>query len=96
MKKLTVMAVLLFMFMAIASPMPALAEEKPEPSAASITIDVALIRPMGILSIVAGTAVFVVALPFSIPTGSVGITAKKLIAEPFKFTFVRPIGETRE
>lgn len=96
MKKLTVMAVLFFLLVAIAVPMPALAEEKPDPSAIAIAVDIVVVRPLGIISIVAGSVVFVVALPFSIPTGSVGLTAKKLVAEPFKFTFVRPVGETRE
>lgn len=39
-----------------------------------------------------GSAVFIVALPFSIPSGSVGLTAHVLIVEPFNYTFLRPIG----
>lgn len=98
MKKLSAMAIMLFLFvfLAVEAPRLALADEKPEPSAIAITADIAIIRPLGIVSLVAGTAVFIVALPFSIPTRSVGVTAKKLIVEPFKFTFTRPVGETRE
>lgn len=67
-----------------------------EPSAPAVVMDVLVIRPLGIASIVLGSAVFVVALPFTIPAQGVGTAAKKLIVEPFKFTFTRPIGETRE
>jgi hypothetical protein len=31
-------------------------------------------------------------LPFSIPSKSVGATVQTLVAEPFRYTFTRPIG----
>ena len=40
-----------------------------------------------------GTAVFVVTLPFSIPTKSVDKAAQKLIVDPARYTFVRPLGQ---
>ena len=58
-----------------------------------ITADILLLRPICLVGTVLGTAMFVVALPFSIPSGSVKMTAKKLIVEPFKYTFTRPPGE---
>ena len=61
-----------------------------------IPVDVLLIRPVSLVATVLGTALFVVALPFSIPSGSVKMTAKKLIVEPFKFTFTRPLGKFDE
>ncbi len=59
---------------------------------AAVVADILLVRPVGLAAVVIGTAVFIVALPFSIPSGSVGYTAQVLIVEPFKFTFQRPIG----
>ncbi len=41
-----------------------------------------------------GAGVFIIALPFTLPTGTVGTVADKLVIEPFRFTFQRPIGET--
>ncbi len=64
--------------------------------AEDIPVDVLVIRPVALVGTVLGTALFVVALPFSIPSGSVKMTAKKLIVEPFKFTFTRPLGEFDE
>ncbi len=62
----------------------------------NIPVDVLIIRPVTLVGAVLGTALFVVALPFSIPSGSVKMTAKTLIVEPFKFTFTRPLGEFEE
>jgi hypothetical protein len=36
---------------------------------------------------------YVVALPFSIPSGSVEKTGQLLVEEPFKYTFFRPLGD---
>jgi hypothetical protein len=51
--------------------------------------DLFIARPLGIIAGVAGTGVFVLALPFTIPTGSVDKSAKMFIVEPFRFSFVR-------
>lgn len=74
----------------------ALAEETGEPSASAILFDVLLVRPLGIASIAIGSAVFIVGLPFTLPTNSVRLSAKKLVGEPFDFTFRRPVGEIYE
>jgi hypothetical protein len=64
-----------------------------EPSGESIILDALVIRPVGILSIAAGTVIFAVSSPFALVTGSTKTAAKKLIVEPYKFTFKRPLGE---
>jgi hypothetical protein len=64
--------------------------------AENIPVDVLIIRPVSLVGTVLGTALFIVALPFSIPSGSVKMTAKKLIVAPFKYTFTRPLGEFDE
>lgn len=65
-----------------------------EPSGNEILLDLP-IRVLGVGATLMGTVVFFPALIFTIPTGSVGLSARKLIVEPFKFSFVRPLGESR-
>lgn len=74
-------------------PAISLAYDEKEPSGTEIAMDIILIRPLGVASVAAGVAFFVVGLPFTLPTMSVGLAAKKLVVEPFKYTFVRPIGD---
>ena len=62
-------------------------------SAEAMIADGLLLRPAGIVATVLGTAVFVVTLPFSIPTKSVDKAAQKLIVDPVRYTFVRPLGQ---
>jgi hypothetical protein len=62
-------------------------------SAEAIIADGLLLRPSGVLATMLGTVVFVVTLPFSIPTKSVDKAAQKLIVDPAKYTFVRPLGQ---
>jgi len=64
-----------------------------EIGAGAMAVDLVLVRPVGIVSVVLGSAVFLVALPFSVLGGNTGETANKLVAEPVKFTFKRPLGD---
>ncbi|MEW6376044.1 MAG: hypothetical protein AB1502_09700 [Thermodesulfobacteriota bacterium] len=52
-------------------------------------LDLLVARPLGIVAGIAGTGVFVLSLPFTIPTGSVDDAAKMFIISPFNFSFVR-------
>ncbi len=61
--------------------------------AAAMIADTLIARPLGLASIVIGSTMFVVALPFSAPANSVGIAATKMIVEPTQFTFTRPLGK---
>ena len=67
-----------------------------ETGGTAIVLDVLLARPLGIASLAIGTAVFFIALPYTIPSWTIAKSADKLIAEPFKFTFLRPVGEVWE
>jgi hypothetical protein len=58
-----------------------------------MTGDLLLVRPLGIASTILGAAVFVVSLPFSALGGNVKEAGQKLVADPAKFTFKRPIGD---
>jgi len=42
---------------------------------------------------VVGTAVFIVSLPFSALGGNTKIACQKLVKDPAKFTFKRPLGD---
>jgi len=66
--------------------------ERTEPSAPEMVLDLIILRPAGIAATAAGAGIFIVALPFTLPTGSVGVSARKLVADPFAFTFMRPLG----
>jgi len=63
------------------------------PSATEIFVDAALIRPLGLLTMVTGAAVWVVSLPFTLPSASVGKATDALLTKPFKHTFKRPVGQ---
>jgi hypothetical protein len=63
------------------------------PSAAAMVFDFAIVRPLGIVSTVAGLGLFVVTLPFTAPQGDAGAAAQRLVVDPAHFTFVRPLGE---
>ena len=63
-----------------------------EVTAEAMLVDVIVLRPFGIAATVLGAAVFVVSLPFTLPTRSVDQAAQRLVVDPAKFTFVRPLG----
>jgi hypothetical protein len=56
------------------------------------TMDILAVRPVSLAATIVGSALFIVSLPFSIPSQSVGSTAQTLIVEPFNYTFTRPVG----
>ncbi|HEY9073130.1 MAG TPA: hypothetical protein VIN67_03270 [Desulfobaccales bacterium] len=61
-------------------------------SAAVVAADALIARPVGLALTAAGTVTFLITLPMSIPSGSVGIAAHGLIVKPGGYTFVRPLG----
>ncbi|MBI4847919.1 MAG: hypothetical protein HY808_04980 [Nitrospirae bacterium] len=66
---------------------------KDKPQASHVIGDLAIMRPLGLCSFVLGTAIFVVALPTALISGSTKQTAEVLVGDTFRFTFTRPIGE---
>jgi hypothetical protein len=80
----------LVLFALIVSAVPAIANE---PSDADIIVDVLLVRPISIVAIVTGSVIFVVSMPFTLPTGSGKIVSQRLVEDPVEFTFVRPVGD---
>lgn len=64
-----------------------------DPNFSTMVIDGLIARPLGLGATVVGTAIWVVTLPFSALGGNVGEATDKLIVEPARFTFIRPLGE---
>ena len=72
---------------------PVLAYE--EGDDAAIMLDLALLRPLGFVTTLAGSVIFVASLPISIPTWSMGKTFTSFVKRPVLYTFVRDLGEPR-
>ena len=64
------------------------------PSAVAMAADLLIVRPVSLVATVLGAGLFVVQLPLSIVQGEPpSEPARKLIVEPAKFTFSRPLGD---
>ena len=59
-------------------------------------LDAVFARPMGLVAILAGSTAWVVALPFTVFSGSVGSSADELVKKPIDYTFKRPLGQLEE
>ena len=57
--------------------------------ATDMVVDIVVMRPLGLVTTVVGAVLTVVALPFTIPSGSVGASAHELIVKPADYTFNR-------
>ncbi len=66
-----------------------------QPTGEAMAGDALIVRPLSLVATILGAATFLVALPFTIPGGSVGSSAKVLIGEPAQYTFLRPLGQTQ-
>jgi hypothetical protein len=79
------------------APTYAVAVEKINPmgaySAGEMVADGLIVRPLGIVSLVAGFGLFIISSPFSALGGNIGQAWDSLVAEPAKFTFARPLGK---
>ncbi|TXH76559.1 hypothetical protein [Thiobacillus sp.] len=58
-----------------------------------MVVDAVVMRPLGLAATVVGTVLTVVALPFTIPSGSVETSARHLILRPADYTYKRPLGD---
>lgn len=65
------------------------------PSILSMYTDLLVLRPIGVVTTVLGTAVYVVSLPFTLPVGNQKDVGNALVVEPAMFTFYRCLGCTR-
>jgi hypothetical protein len=65
------------------------------PDEMEVGFDAVLFRPLGVAALIGGAVAFVVTLPFAAITRSIDTTAETMVKEPFRYTFIRPIGENR-
>jgi hypothetical protein len=63
------------------------------PTGEEMAVDIIVVRPLSLAGTVLGTAIFIVALPFNALTLNFYDPARRLILEPAKYTFVRPLGD---
>jgi hypothetical protein len=63
-----------------------------EPAAVGMIIDGLVVRPLGLVTTIIGSVLFVVTLPFSALGGNVEQAREKLIDGPAAFTFTRCLG----
>ncbi len=64
-----------------------------QPEAGAMIADVVLVRPLGIASMILGTAAFIVSIPFTTTGNNVAEAWDTLVKKPAKFTFQRPLGQ---
>jgi len=60
---------------------------------ADMAADLIFVRPVALVGTVFGAAIFVLSLPFTLPTRSADEAASALVASPFEYTFNRPLGD---
>ena len=66
-----------------------------QPDEIEVATDALILRPLGVAVLAGGSVTFIITLPIAAITKSVSTTAKVFVVDPFKFTFVRPIGDMR-
>ena len=81
----------IFALTLLAGTMPASAQDGE--NSLGVVADVGLVRPSCLVVTVAGSALFVVLLPFAAISKSVKKTANTLVTTPAKDTFTRPLGD---
>ena len=67
--------------------------ETREPGGDAMMYDMVVMRPVGLVATVVGSAVWLISLPFSALGGNVDTATEKLVKEPAAYTFKRPLGE---
>ena len=61
--------------------------------APAIIADVFICRPLGILALAGGSALYVLSLPFTVPANGKEAAKRTLILYPYHYTFIRQLGE---
>lgn len=97
------LALVLALGLALASPAPA---QEPGQDAKNYDqlgtvqpgVDVLILRPLGLLATITGTALFVASAPFVLITRptQIGVPFNYLVVRPARYTWVDPLGEHPE
>lgn len=62
----------------------------------NMVLDLLILRPLGLLTTGVGSVLFVVSLPFTLPSGSARDAACELVTKPLAYTFTRPLGDIED
>jgi hypothetical protein len=92
MKKFLILVFSIMLLVSTADYSKAASTRIEETSSPEILLDIVFLRPLGLLSTIVGTSVFLVSLPITIPTKSADEVASKMVYAPFNYTFRRPVG----
>jgi hypothetical protein len=66
------------------------------PSFPDILCDLIFMRPVAMVGLGIGLGATVLAIPFALPTGTMGQVSQTLIVGPFDYAFVRPLGDWQD
>jgi len=64
-----------------------------DPPGELIMADALIMRPVGVVACIVGLAGALVAWPFAAITNSCDRVCRELIVKPYRYTFVRPLGQ---
>ena len=67
-----------------------------EPTASAMFADAVAVRPLTFVASLFGAAAWVVSLPFTLAGGNAGEAGDKLVIDPLRYTFWRPLGHMEE
>jgi hypothetical protein len=62
-------------------------------TAEKMAADAIFVRPLGVVTIIVGSALFAISLPFSALGGNTQEAFDKMVKAPAKYTFERPLGD---
>lgn len=68
--------------------------DKEQNSPMAMTVDLVLLRPLGLVATLGGTLIFVVSSPFSALGGNIDEAWNSLVVTPAEYTFKRPLGDS--
>lgn len=63
------------------------------PDSSSMLFDLFFLRPLGLAICALGISAAILSLPFTLGSPNLEIVGKRLVEEPLKFTFSRPLGQ---
>lgn len=75
---------------------PAVREPGTGDKGTDMVLDLLVLRPLGLVTTGIGSVLFVVSLPFTLPSGSSGAAACELVSKPLAYTFTRPLGDIED
>ena len=94
-KKRPVAFLVLVLFLLTATVAPAMDQADVDDSEVTTTAmigDLLFLRPLGLAATIIGTFFFAVTIPFTATAGNTESAGEKLVKEPARFTFERPLG----